>query len=183
MSRPWTEQCKIEACINIKKRATEGVSIQQAMRDAATESGIPYDTLNRWYYPRTGDVTDDVKEETTLRDEMTQEQHFKVVMGAIRRYLKDSTRAEKLLRDSPDRDYAPLMPELKLSPAQEASMERLKGYAIRENMREEFLRVRKLFRTLIQINIALGWQLDGETIKTDLASLFGEVVQVEEGSE
>lgn len=47
----WTEQCKLDACAQIKNFAeTKDMGIRKAMKHLAGESGIPYGTLKRWYY-------------------------------------------------------------------------------------------------------------------------------------
>jgi hypothetical protein len=46
----WTDACKIEAVAQIDRRK-EHSGIRKAIRELSIESGIPYGTLRRWYYP------------------------------------------------------------------------------------------------------------------------------------
>lgn len=63
----WTDACKIEACAQIDKKKETGIGVREALRLLAKESGIPYDTLDRWYYPR---KHRDVKNDVTKPSEM-----------------------------------------------------------------------------------------------------------------
>jgi hypothetical protein len=47
----WTETCKMDAVTQIDKRKVVSGSIRNALRELSKESGIPYGTLRRWYYP------------------------------------------------------------------------------------------------------------------------------------
>ena len=50
--KPWTEQCKIDARAQIERRKEEVGEAKKAMMELAGESGIPFGTLNRWYYQK-----------------------------------------------------------------------------------------------------------------------------------
>jgi len=49
----WTDACKVEAVVQIDKRKEKLGSVRPAIREFAEESGIPVNTLKRWYYPET----------------------------------------------------------------------------------------------------------------------------------
>lgn len=47
----WTDQCKIDACTQIDRRKEQLGGVRKTLRHLSKESGIPYNTLKRWYYP------------------------------------------------------------------------------------------------------------------------------------
>ena len=61
----WTDSCKVEACAQIKKKA-ENSSIRDAIKRLSEESGIPIDTLSRWYWPR-NEVINDSTQSTLIK--------------------------------------------------------------------------------------------------------------------
>jgi hypothetical protein len=48
----WTDACKVEAVAQIDKRKEIHGGVRPAIRELSKESGIPYDTLQKWYHPR-----------------------------------------------------------------------------------------------------------------------------------
>jgi hypothetical protein len=51
MTMAWKEACELEAIALIKNKVKkEKKKIRPAMIEAAKETGIPFKTLNRWYY-------------------------------------------------------------------------------------------------------------------------------------
>lgn len=47
----WTDQCKIEACNQVKHKAeAEGISPKAAIAKLAEDSGIPAKTIEHWFY-------------------------------------------------------------------------------------------------------------------------------------
>lgn len=49
----WIETCKIDACNQIKHKKEKLGGVRPAIRKVSEESGIPQNTLKRWYYPKT----------------------------------------------------------------------------------------------------------------------------------
>jgi N6-adenosine-specific RNA methylase IME4 len=48
----WTDSCKIDAVNQVKHKCEEeGLSIRKAINKLSNESGIPIDTLKKWYWP------------------------------------------------------------------------------------------------------------------------------------
>jgi len=56
----WSETCKIDANKQVDHLHKQGLSKRQAIKKLSNESGIPYDTLNNWVYPRKSDVKNNV---------------------------------------------------------------------------------------------------------------------------
>jgi len=50
----WLETCRIDAGKQIKHLKGQGLSIRQAIKKLARESGIPENTINNWIYERSG---------------------------------------------------------------------------------------------------------------------------------
>jgi hypothetical protein len=48
----WTDACKLEAVAQIDRRKEIHGGVRHAIREMSKESGIPYDTLQKWYHPR-----------------------------------------------------------------------------------------------------------------------------------
>ena len=52
----WTEQCKIafrsNALGKLAKYKNKNRKVNGVLRELSKESGIPFNTLNRWYYER-----------------------------------------------------------------------------------------------------------------------------------
>jgi len=59
----WTDACKIEACAQIDRRREE-MGLRAALRHLSRESGIPYGTLKRWYYPDSVPKNGNTKKDT-----------------------------------------------------------------------------------------------------------------------
>ena len=52
----WTEQCKLSAVEAIDQVSQKkNLPVTRAIEEVSKESGIPYATLQRWYYPRNND--------------------------------------------------------------------------------------------------------------------------------
>lgn len=66
--KPWTDQCKIDACAQIEKRKQEVGGLRKALRELAAESDIPYDTLKRWYYKNDDEVLSSVTTEQPAKN-------------------------------------------------------------------------------------------------------------------
>ncbi len=56
----WAETCRINANKQIDHLHKQGMSKRQAIKKLSGESGISYNTMNNWYYPRKSDVKNNV---------------------------------------------------------------------------------------------------------------------------
>jgi hypothetical protein len=95
--KPWTDQCKIDACAQIEKRKQEVGGLRKALRELATESDIPYDTLKRWYYKNDDEVLSSVTTEqppknTTQSKVKVARKIFSNLKKVLDADLPDSTR-------------------------------------------------------------------------------------------
>jgi len=48
----WTDQCKIAFMTNAEGLIHNGKGVREALREMSKDSGVPYGTLRRWYYPK-----------------------------------------------------------------------------------------------------------------------------------
>lgn len=60
----WTDTCKIEACHQIDSRRQQCGGAKPAMRELSKESGIPIETLKRWYWKEKNGVKNDPATDT-----------------------------------------------------------------------------------------------------------------------
>jgi hypothetical protein len=56
-SMAWTDQCKIEFRTTAGSMIDKGKGVRETLRDISKDSGVPYNTLRRWYYPKEESVT------------------------------------------------------------------------------------------------------------------------------
>ena len=59
----WTEQCKIAFDVAAKRHIHKGMKVKEALKLLSEESGIPFKTLERWYYSNTQKKIKNLKNE------------------------------------------------------------------------------------------------------------------------
>lgn len=65
----WTDACKVEAVAQIEKRKEFSGGLRNAFRELSKESGIPYGTLRRWYYPESVPNNGNIPPESSIDKE------------------------------------------------------------------------------------------------------------------
>lgn len=125
------EVCKIEACNLIRHKVkNDNLSVNRALQDISEEAGIPFKTLERWFYPKSQDNYNEKRRDSSLTCEgdlvtnvTNEEALFKAVEDNLVAQAKEITAAkreekkaervqERIERDSqfieqpiPDRKY------------------------------------------------------------------------------
>jgi hypothetical protein len=93
-------QCRIEACQTIDEIVEKDeVSIRQACRMLAGESGVPFDTLRRWYY--LDEKSSGVRVDTSQVPQNTQETKSKVAKKIVENINKALDNEEENAMSTP----------------------------------------------------------------------------------
>ena len=68
----WTDQCRLSFKASAEKFIKEGQGVRETLRKLSKEAGIPYKTLERWFYfkeesvPKNEDRQTSIKRRTTV---------------------------------------------------------------------------------------------------------------------
>ncbi len=153
--KPWTDQCKIDACIQIDKRAEEVGEIKKAMLKLASESGIPFGTLNRWYYQK-----DDEGPYPTHGVQKSSKTHAKTKARVISKIVDNYKKAQ-------DKDITESKAQASFEGAEKLAGE-LGGKVIREELYEMFLKAVSKVDDIIRANKEMKEPVDTDNMVNTL---------------